>query len=457
MKSFQNAVRVWIGTMLAAGTLFAGPGEVRAQTIDFGSADDPREVLQHVWWRRENAVHVMGGASLIGPQWRAATNVGLSFIGRSFTGQLDGTFRLGVLGEYGADVDETYDVLRLVDFIRYNPPLTSSVHLRLGPIERVQLGTGHLVNLFNSNTAWDDRTVGVELGAEGPLLSLRMFTDNVLLDGMTAGRIGIRPVHSTADARARSLEVGFSYATDLATWRGGHERLSAYNVDLSFAAARSGEVRFTPFASFAWYDHYGSGLGLGADLESPRFLDLARFRLRMSLFYNGSEFIPGYIGSFYTVNNQRARIVNSVDYLERDRTIDPVGSLLEHGVGGSDLVTEFRLLLFERFEFWYFFRRHYGDLPLSEYHLRLFMNAAERFRVDLGLDRGGLTGFFSLFRKLNDQTALVFNVDYHVGGNLWVFLRSRYTFERVFESETGVVYYLVQRRFEPLGGLKLTF
>ncbi|HEX7070209.1 MAG TPA: hypothetical protein VF190_05370, partial [Rhodothermales bacterium] len=153
----------------------------------------------------------------------------------------------------------------------------------------------------------------------------------------------------------------------------------------------------------------------------------------------------------------RARIANSRDYLEGERIIDPVGSLIEHGVGGSDLVTELRLLFFERFEFWYYFRRHYGVLPLSEYHLRLFMSAADRFRVDLGLDRGGLTGFFSLFKKLNDQTALVFNVDYHVGGHMWVFLRSRYTFERVFESETGVVYYLVQRRFEPLGGFRVTF
>ncbi|HEX7070100.1 MAG TPA: hypothetical protein VF190_04815, partial [Rhodothermales bacterium] len=293
MKSFQGFARVWLGTILVVGTLVLAPGSALAQTIEFGSADDPREVLQHVWWRRENAVHAMAGASLIGPQWRAATNVGLSFIGRSFTGQLDGTFRLGVLGEYGADVDETYDVLRLVDFIRYNPPQTSSLHLRLGPIERVQLGTGHVVNLFNSNTAWDDRTVGIEAGAEGPLLSLRMFTDNVLLDGMTAGRVGIRPLQGSAGERARSLEIGFTYATDFATWNSGFERLGAYNVDLSLAAARSGDVRFTPFASFAWYDHYGNGLGLGADLESPRFLDLARFRLRLSLFYNGHEFIPG--------------------------------------------------------------------------------------------------------------------------------------------------------------------
>src|SRR5690606_25184103 len=112
---------------LAFGFLFAlavatPHSAALAQTTVFRSSDDPRQVLQHVWRRRENTFQVMGGASLIGPQWRAATNVGLSFVGRSFTGRMSGTFRLGVLGEYGADVDEAYDLLRLVEFIRYNPP-----------------------------------------------------------------------------------------------------------------------------------------------------------------------------------------------------------------------------------------------------------------------------------------------------------------------------------------------
>lgn len=430
---------------------------VRAQTLDFGSADDPREVLQHVWWRRDNSVQVMGGASLIGPQWRAATNVGLSFVGRSFTGRLSGTFRLGVLGEYGADVDEAYDLLRLVEFIRYKPPVGSSVHLRLGPIDRVQLGAGHVVNLFNSNVAWDDRTVGVEFGAASRLASVRLFTDNVLLDGVTGGRIGLNPLFAATEARSRSFELGLTYVTDLATWRDPWEPLTAYNVDVSFAVAQSGDITFSPFATFAWYENAGNGLGLGADLASPRFLDLARFRLRLALFYNGVGFIPGYIGSFYTVSNPRARILNSVAYLENEHEIRPAAPQLASGTGGNDLVSELRLLFFERFEFWYYFRRHYGTQPLSEYHLRLFFGIADRVRLDLGLDRGGLTSFFSLFKNLNDQTALVFNVDYNASGNVWVFLRSRYTFENVLRDENGVSHFLVQRRFEPLGGLRWTF
>src|SRR5690606_4962217 len=136
------------------------------------------------------------------------------------------------------------------------------------------------------------------------------------------------------------LEVGLTYVTDLSTWQGERDPLIAYNVDLGFTAAHSGDVAFTPFASFAWYEHYGRGLGIGADLASPRFLDLARFRLRLTLFYNGAGFIPGYIGSFYTVAGPRARILNSVAYLENNRMVDPVDRRIQDAAGGSDLVTE---------------------------------------------------------------------------------------------------------------------
>src|SRR5690606_34603685 len=132
--------------------------------------------------------------------------------------------------------------------------INSTVHLRLGPIERLQLGSGHVVNFFNSTTAWDDRTVGVEFGGTTPLLSFRLFTDNVLLDGVTGGRIGLSPLYRAAGVRTRSLEVGLTYVTDLSTWQGERDPLIAYNVDLGFTAAHSGDVAFTPFASFAWYE-----------------------------------------------------------------------------------------------------------------------------------------------------------------------------------------------------------
>src|SRR5690606_11444756 len=156
-----------------------------------------------------------------------------------------------------------------------------------------------------------------------------------------------------------------------------------------------------------------------------------RFRLRLALYYNGRSFIPGYIGSFYAVNNPGARIVQAADYLEGNRTVDYAGVALSEAAGGNDLETELRLLVFERLEFWYYFRRHYGTQHLSEYHLRLFLRATDKLRLDTGIDRGGLLGFLTLFNDLNDQTALVFGLDYRIAGPFWTFIRSRYTYERV--------------------------
>ncbi|MEX1055724.1 MAG: hypothetical protein WED81_06820, partial [Rhodothermales bacterium] len=125
--------------------------------------------------------------------------------------------------------------------------------------------------------------------------------------------------------------------------------------------------------------------------------------------------------------------------------------------GGNDLETELRVLIFERFELWYFFRRHYGTQSLGEYHLRLFYNQPGRLRINVGMDRGGLKSVLSLFNSLGNQSALVFGTDYRLLGPFWVFIHARYTFEEAGTTEGGTKHYLVQRRFEPFTGMRIDF
>ncbi len=360
-------------------------------------------------------------------------------------------------GAYRADFDELYDVLRTVEFVRYNPPALSPFYFRAGPIRRMRLGTGHVVNFYNSAVAWDERTIGLQSAWSSPTVDVEAFTDNVLLNGVTGGRLALRPLVWATEEQARSFTLGFNYVTDLGTYYDIPEPLSAYNVDVSFDALTSGAFQFTPFASFAWYANQGSGLSFGADLHSSNLIDLARFRLRMALYYNGRGFIPGYIGSFYAVSNPKARILKSEDYGDQLDPDELVGIRLAEAGGGNDLMTELRVLIFDRFEFWYAFRRHYGTESLSEYHLRLFARSPERLELSIGIDRGGLLGFLSLFNDIGDQTALVFDTQYRVAQTLWVFARARYTYERVGDGPDGNARFLVQRWFEPLSGLRLTF
>lgn len=427
---------------------------VQAQPVAFGAADDPREQLQRVWWRRENSFYAMGGLSLIAAQWRGAGSLSLDLVTRSLSGKLSGTLRAGVLGEYEPDIDEPYDLLRLIEFIRYEPPQNVPLHLRIGTLDRIRLGTGHVVNFFSSAVAWDERTVGAEFMWGGRLLELAAFTDNLLADGVVGGRAAVRPLAFTDNRVTQTLQLGASYVTDLAERPPGAARFEAYNTDVFFALFQSGDVFFSPFASYAWYRDFGDGVALGADLHSREFLDLLNFRFRLALFYNDIKFVPGYIGSFYTVDNLHARI------LESDAGGDPTvlaGQPLDKARGANDLMTELHLLVGRRFEFWYSFRRHYGQQRRSELHLRLFLRAPEQLRLELGIDRGGLTSFFSIFESMDDQSALVFGTDYRIFGPLWLFLRARYSYERIDAGDDFNQRYLVQRRFEPLTGLRFSF
>lgn len=423
----------------------------------FGSADDPGEQLQREWWRRESALDVMGGFSLIAAQWRTASNLSLDLVTRSFTARLGGTVRAGLYGTYRPDIDEFYDLLRLVGFVRYNPPARTlpTFHFRAGPLRRLRLGTGHLVNFYNTQAAWDDRTVGVETRWQRAAFDVSGFVGDVRFNNTAGARLGVSPFHRARSPRLSSVQVGFNYVTDVATHDAPLPAQIAYNVDFAFDVLTSGEVALAPFVSYARFTHYGSGLHFGADFQSDSFTDFARFRLRLALHYNTKEFIPDYFGSFYMVNNSLARILRAEAGTDApEEVLD--GITLAQAPGGNDLVTELRILIFRRFEFWYYFRRHYSSRALSEYHMRLFLYT-RRLRFQLGQDRGGLRGFLTLFNDLGDRSTLVFDADYNISGAFWTYIRTRYTYERVQDGADGNPRYLVQRRFEPFIGFRLNF
>jgi hypothetical protein len=130
---------------------------------------------------------------------------------------------------------------------------------------------------------------------------------------------------------------------------------------------------------------------------------------------------------------------------------------LPAGNGANDLLVELHLVSDDSFEFWYSFRRHYGAQRLSELHFRAFLRAAQRVRLEVGIDRGGLGSFFTVFSNMDDQSALVFGTDYQIAPPFYLFLRALYSYERVDDNEDTAQRYLVQRRFEPMVGIRLRF
>ncbi|PSQ75885.1 MAG: hypothetical protein BRD37_07945 [Bacteroidetes bacterium QH_8_67_23] len=427
--------RCLLAPALIAGAV-AGLGAmsaVRAQPVRFGSADDPREPGRRAPWQSARHVALRAGPSLVGPQWRAFLTGAAAYIGPSYATRLEGTLRGGVYGAYDEDADEAYDLVRLVDYARYARSGTGggpALYTRAGPIQQMTLGpAGHLVHFFRSNTAYDERTVGAEAFAQTDRLSLGLFTDNVLVNGVTGGRLAARPFPGDGFAAPlASTEVGLTAVTDLGLrddrYADSLETPTALALDASYDATSPGGIALRPFASAAAFADYGWGTGAGAALSGDNFARLARFTVRLGLFYSSST------------------------------PLSEIGASAGWRLG-------LRLLFFERFELRSSYYGHLGDQDLSRYHLRLFFQTRDgRARLFVRLDRGGLDHVFSVFGAADDQTAVTFNADYRLpfdlgGAGVWAHLRTRYTFERLDDGTGGVKRFLPQRRFEPSVGVRL--
>ncbi len=423
--------------------LTLAPTAFAQQGAPFGHVMDLRERLQRDWWRRDQTVMAVGGLSLIGAQWRGAGSLTLEAVTRRASARIGGTLRAGPLGDYGPDVDEWYDLVRLVEFVRLNTREEDPLFVRVGLLDALRLGPGHVVNFFSSSVAWDERTVGTELRWSGSVLDAVAFADNVFLDGVAGGRLALTPPGRSSGRALPSVTIGANYVTDR------EHGLDSYSADIRIDLFESGNIFFSPFASYARYRGYGNGLAVGADIYSDGFLDLLHFDFRVAAFYNGRQFIPGYFGSFYQVSNTVARIAQSSD------TAEPAGTSLVESAGATDLLVEFRLAFYRDFSLWYYFRRHFGSQRLGEFHLRLFLHASDGLRIELGIDRGGLGNLLTVLGDFGDLSALVFGTHYRLAGPLYVHATARYSFERLDVLDEAR--YLVQRRFEPMTGLRLRF
>ena len=117
------------------------PDSSRAQT-GFGAQNQLEERTTRYWWEKQHRVQPMAGLSLIGAQWRGAAAVVYEWVRVPVAARLEGTYRLGPLGDFKPDVDEWYDLVRLIRYARYE---RRSLYARVGPVQDMRLGIGHIV------------------------------------------------------------------------------------------------------------------------------------------------------------------------------------------------------------------------------------------------------------------------------------------------------------------------
>lgn len=422
---------------------------LRAQPLDVGSADDPLESQRTSYGRSTGVLAGYAGPSYLGSTWR--TMAALDFEGRvgPFSVGVGGAVHSGDGGFYDPEVDELYDLARLVRYVRLDPRPERPLYARIGPTQRMRFGTGHLVRDYRSTTSWDERTVGAEAALRAGSNLLGAFTGDLRMNSVVGAYAELHPVGT--------LGVGLSAVHDLAP--DGDVAPTAFAAEASLEAYRVFEFALSPFVSYAEYLNYGRSVGLGADFGAPSLSELATVNLRVGGFFNGDGFTPGYIGPFYAISNTTDRIISADSFFDEDPDVTTVGFPLSDIEGGFDLLTEFELVVLRTFEFYYHFRRHYGDQPLSDFSLRTAFRPrfVDGLRIELGIERQGLGSFFSLFKDLQDQNTLVFDIDYPVGDLLHLSIRSRYGYRLVQDGEGNGDQFVVQRRFEPLLGARLRF
>ena len=446
---------------LAALLALAAASGPAAQPVVFGSADDPLERGALFGPRDRLVVHAVAGPAYLPDTWRTAVRVAAEGRRGRWSLGLGGTVHPGAGGLYEPEADEAYDVLRLLRYARLNPTPAQPVYLRAGPVERVTLGSGALVRGYRTTAAWDERAVGLEGAARTGALRVAGVVGDLRLNGVVGGEVGVRT--GLGVGPVRRIGLGLAGVHDLGRpGLSGDSSLTGVEATLRGALASAGPLSLMPFVTHARYLGHGATVGAGLDVGSGALGDVLEARARLALFASSSGFVPGHVGPFYAVNGGAGRIVDDETFFDAAPGAALVGAPLDSLGAGVDVVLDLRAVVFGRAEVSQHVRRHVGPEAASAYGLRLAGRLPGGGRAEFALQREGFRGFFDLVANLGDQNTLVLDLALPVGRRGFVFVRSRYGYRRLTAVD-GADYgpsapprFLVERRFEPLVGLRFT-
>ncbi|MEL6771399.1 MAG: hypothetical protein AAFP18_10075 [Bacteroidota bacterium] len=451
---------------LALLFVFAATAAVEAQPLTFGHAADPWEAPQRRGFgpMQQSEVSLFAGPSFIDDRWRAFGG----FETRLVTGRLGLSVfvpgRTGVSGVYEEDYDEAYDALRRLLHLRLNPTPESPLYLRLGPLEFLRLGTGHLVDGFSTLSAWEERTVGVEAAARLGTISLAGFLEDVRVDGLVGGQVTATPLRRlSGPLRQTRLTVEGTYDLAIADLRA---RSPADSIALPLALGASlqlplrGEV-FTigPYASGAYQWDRGGSAEVGIEASAVRFADLVDFDARFGLygFERGVRVTP--IAAFYTLSRTGTIVQADPYFASPDRPRVSASYATDSIEAGGGFLFDVRVRFGESLLLAQTVRLPVDGQPLGAHRLRAAYATSQGLRFVFAFERGGVRKLGDVFQGFDaDLTTLRFDVDYPFTKRLVARMRARYGFRQLPGRIDGLpATYLVERRFEPTLGLRFRF
>ena len=445
-------MRLLLSVLLAAGA--------SAQPVSFGSADDVMELGSGFQPRDQTQAAAYAGPAYLPDTWRGALRAEAYAQRGRWSAGLSATVHPGAGGLYGPEADEIEDLARAIEYVRWNATAGSRGYARLGPTEQVTLGSGALVRRYRTTTAWDERTLGLEGAVQGRRVRLAGFAGDVLsLGGVVGGEVSVQtgarvgPVQGLRATVAAVHDLGGAGVS-------GDSSLTGAEVTVSGRYGAAGPLSLRPFATHARYLGRGSTLGGGVELGVDNLGDALRLGGQAAVFVSTDGFVPAHVGPFYAVSNAADRIVDDASFFSPDPDA-LAGTPLDSLGAGVDLVLDLRVIVFGRLELSQYLRRHIGDDKASAYSLRLAGRLPGQGRVAFGLERQDFRGVFDLIDDLGQLNSLVLDVQVPVGASGVVYVRSRYGYRRL-TADDGEAYadgpdrYLIERRFEPLVGLRLS-
>ena len=431
------------------------PALAAGQPLAFGSADDVMELGSGVAVEDVVVGGAYGGPAYLPDTWRGAVRAELEAVRGRFSLGVGTTLHPAAGGLYDPEADDAYDALRAVQYLRLNATPRSRLYARLGPTERMTLGVGALVRGYRTTAAYDERTVGAEAAWAGRRLAAGAFADDLRLNGVVGGEATLST--GVRVGPVRDLALGLAVVHDLgAPGLTGDSSLTGVEASLRGLLFGDGVLSASPFVAHARYLGHGATVGAGLDLAAENLRGL-RARVRAAVFASSADFVPGHVGPFYAVSNATDRVVVDETFFDAEPGTALAGTPLDSLGAGLDLVLDLGVVAFGSIDVSQHVRRHVGGEPASAYGVRVAGRVVGGPRLAFELQREGFAGLLDLVRTLGDQNVLVLDVGVPVGRVGEVLVRSRYGFRRLGPDdgvdEAGR--YLVERRFEPLVGLRL--
>ncbi|OZC02146.1 hypothetical protein [Rubricoccus marinus] len=426
------------------------------QPPSFGSADDPLELGSAPFSPDRTLAEVYGGPAFLRAGWRTGVRAEATVLRGSFSASVGTTLHPGSGGLYENEADDLYDALRTIRYIRVQPrEERRGVYARIGPLQGVTLGTGMLARRYKTTAAWDERRIGAEIASGVSGARVAGFIGDITGGSVVGGEVEVPTRLSIGPARG--LRLGLAAAHDLSLPASGDSSLTGIEATLRGDVFSEGGLSVGPYVSFAQVLGKGGGIGVGIEADGADLGSVARAEGRVGLVFSRGRFTPGIIGPLYSVSGGRQRIVAANSFYDANLdAFELAGTPIDSMRGGVDLEVDLRSVAFGRIEGLLYTRRHFGPRALSAFSLRLAARAGPT-RFEFGVEKQGFRSLLGLFGSaLGEENTLLLDISFPVQalGGAHAFVRSRYGYRRLPDSEAGPQRYLVERRFEPLIGVR---